>query len=219
MNRPFAWSYSRLSAYELCPSKYAHDNAPENKGKDRNDASDYGGMVHKKFEIYMQDEIPLPLDLQHHRPYLDKIRGMGEVLPEQKLAITRAFQPTGWFDNDVWCRGIIDFCAIDRDRHVAVIIDYKTGKRRLNWEQVQMQAALLECYGMELSGFVLGYYWTKDKKYDLKKLPADGIPAVWNDLLPRVERMEEAVAAGTFPPKQNFLCKSYCANKECKYNG
>jgi len=64
----------------------------------------------------------LPLDLRHHQKMLDKLMAVpGEQYEEQRLAITRDFQPTGFFDNDVWFRAVLDYMKVQGP--VATIID------------------------------------------------------------------------------------------------
>lgn len=216
INKQFAWSYSALTSFELCPAKWDYEkrHKPDFSGG----AAVFGKMVHKKFELYVQDGAKLPLDLQHHKPRLDKLKAMGEILAEQKLCLTKRFQPTGWFDDDAWVRGIVDFAAVTK-QGVGIICDYKTGKRRLNWEQVQMQAAMLDCYDLELEGYLIGYYWTKAKKFDVAQFRREDITKLWLDILPRAKKMEEDVAEQNFPSIQNFLCRKYCSNKNCRYHG
>lgn len=218
MAKNFAWSYSALDGFHLCPKKHYFEKVNKKYPFQSNPAAEYGKELHRAFELYVMKGKPLPLDMKHHQPFLDKLKDLGtQVLGEQKLALTRDYKPTGWFDNDVWCRGIIDVVVI-RDDH-AIICDYKSGKPVDGFDQVDMQAAMLAVYMPEITKYTAGYYYTKDKKMVRHTLGADEMPAVWQKFMPRVETMEQMIINEEFPAKQNFLCKNYCPVKECAHNG
>lgn len=219
MAKPFAWSYSKLSAFELCPLKYKYD-LENQTNHPPNEISIYGQNVHKFFEQYVQNGTKLPLDVRHHTKLLDRLKRMGEPLAEQKLAINRNLEPTDWMASDVWLRAIVDFAAIS-PKGIGVVCDYKTGKRRLDWEQVELQAAVLNCYELdyEIDSYVLSYYWTREKEFDKKVFPSSQMPEVWNTFLPRAKHMEEEVAKGNYPARANFLCANWCHNTSCVHNG
>jgi len=216
--KPFAWSYSALEAFELCPKKYAAEKVYRTvKGKS-NAAADYGKEVHAAFEKYLLEGRKLPLDLVQHAPRLDFLRGLpGDAMPEQRLALTRDLRPTGFFDPDVWVRGIVDFAK--HDDNTLVIVDHKTGKLKDGFDQLELMAAMMSCYLSEVDGFALAYYWTKHKRFTRTKLTKVEMPAVWNKFLPRVMRMEEAVKKEEFPARQNFLCRNYCPVTTCPHHG
>lgn len=218
MKKPFAWSYSALDGFFMCPRKHYWEKINKKYPFTTNAAADYGKEVHKAFELYVVKKKPLSLDLQHHQKFIDGITGLGvQVLGEQKLALTEDFKPTGWFDNDVWCRGIIDLAVI-RDNSV-IICDYKTGKEVDSFEQVDMQGAMLAAHMPELNDYTVGYYYTKSKTMPRQSFKKDNIPKVWGKLLPRVQTMKDMIAAEQFPARPNFLCKNYCPVKECQNCG
>lgn len=218
MPKPFAWSYSRLDGFHLCPKKFYFENITKKYPFQSNPATEYGKDLHKAFELYVMKGKPLPLDMKHHQPFLDKLTGLGtQVIGEQKLALTRDFKPTGWFDNDVWCRSIIDVVVI-RDTH-AIICDYKSGKPVEGFDQVNHQAAMLAEYMPELTDFTVGYYYTKDKRMVKHKLTRDGMKDVWQKFMPRVTKMETMIKNEEYPAQQNFLCRNYCPVVECPHNG
>lgn len=218
MAKSFAWSYSALDGFHQCPKKHYFEKINKKYPFQSNPAADYGKALHKAFELYATKNKPLPMDMLHHQPFLDNLLGLGtEFLGEQKLALTRDFKPTGWFDNDVWCRSIIDLVVMRDDS--AIICDYKSGRRVDTFDQVDHQAAMLAVYKPEIMNYTTGYYYTKEKAMVRHALPACDMTKVWQKFYPRVELMEKMIVDDEFPAKQNFLCKSYCPVKECKYNG
>lgn len=215
------WSYSLLSAYELCPRKFASEKilktVPEKKFEQREGGID----EHHVFDQYMRGRRQLPLSLRHHAPYLDRIkRAPGEQFPEQKVGLTRQYVPTGFFDADVWYRGIIDFAKVNEEKHRGVVIDWKFGKNKVKDNtQLLLFCATLFAYYPELETVTAGYYYARLKLLQTIKIHRHQVMAIWERVVPRVERMEQAVEMHSFPPRPCFLCKRHCPVTTCEYNG
>jgi hypothetical protein len=217
-SKQFAWSYSALDSFELCPKKHYHEKIAKDVVQKTNEVQGYGIDGHKFFENRLLKGTPLPLDFQHHERYLKRIDTIpGTKMPEQKLAINRDYQPTGWFDDDVYCRAIIDF-IIYADKY-AVIVDWKFGKQKPGFDQLELSAAVFACFKPEIQTYKAFFYWAKEKKLSPITIERDDTVAIWNRFLPRVNDMQTAIEKENFPAKQNFLCKRHCPVKQCKYNG
>lgn len=213
-----AWSYSALTLFETCPKKYWHEKVKRDVKDQPNQVTNYGLEGHKHFENKLLKGTKLPMDLQHHEAVLDRIRAApGEGLPEQKLAITRDFAPTGFFDDDVWLRSIIDYAKVNGK--ACLIIDHKFGRMRPGFDQVKLCAAVFSCFKPEIETYSAAYYWAKEKKLTRTKVLKDDVPGIWAEFIERSDRIDEAVAHDEFPAKPNGLCKRYCAVKSCPYNG
>ena len=218
MSKDFAWSFSALETFERCPKQYYHLKIAKDVRDKGGQAADYGKEVHKAFENRLIKGKELPLDLRHHEPSLEKLyNAAGTGMPEQKMALTRDFQPTGWFDDDVYIRGIIDYVKTNNKN--ALIVDHKTGRMHDSFEQVNLMAAMLSCYLPEIERFITAYYWTKAKCVTTSEVYREDIDDIWADILPRVNHMETMIKNEKFPARENFLCKHYCPVKNCKYNG
>lgn len=218
MARPFAWSYSALTAFETCPKQYWHYRVKRDVKESSNAMGDYGTEAHKHFENRLLRNKKLPLDLTHHEKVLAKLAAApGDGMPEQKLAINRDYQPTGFFDDDVWCRAIIDFTKINENR--AIIIDHKFGKMKDGFDQVEHQAVMLFCFKPELTHLTAGYYWAKTKRLPTTKIVPEDVPAIWNKLLVRVEAMEAGIKHDEFPARPSGLCRRWCSVKSCPHHG
>ena len=218
MARPFAWSFSALDSYELCPKKHWAEKIGRIVKPQRSTVGDYGAEAHKHFENRLIKNKPLPLDLRHHEPVLAKLAAApGEGMPEQKLALNRDFKLTGFFDDDVWVRGIVDFGKLN-GRHL-LVIDHKFGRMKEGFDQVDLMVAMMLCVIPEIETATGAYYWAKEKKLPRKKYQRSDGPGIWNSFLPRVKRMEQAIKTEDFPARPNFLCKKHCPVKSCPYNG
>ena len=213
------WSYSALTAFEQCPRKYYHYNLEKTVKDTGNAATEYGSMVHKAFELRLKNGKRLPLDLIHFDKYMTQLESTaGEVMTEQKLGLTRNLEATGFFDNDIWLRGIIDLVIVNNE--TMVVLDYKTGKRiEEGFDQVKLQAAMMFAVLPEVQKAKVGYFFTKHKKFTFTEMTRADCTEVWNEFIPRVNRMQEAIREGNFPAKQNFLCGKYCKVKTCQFCG
>lgn len=218
MGKRFAWSFSALEGYELCPKKYYCERVGKtHKGK-TNAVQAFGIEAHAAFEKRMMVAKELPLDLVHHEKFLAKLDKIpGESFGEQKLAITRDMEPTGFFDSDVWCRAVLDFMKVSGSS--AVLFDWKFGKMKDGFDQLELAAAIISCFKPEIRTFHLIYYWAKEKTPTSKRLIKSDMPVIWTKFLNRVNKMETSFANDDFPATQNFLCRKYCPVKECPHNG
>jgi hypothetical protein len=217
-SKPQAWSYSALSSFELCPRKWAAESYYKTTPYEQNEQAKYGDSVHQQFAKFLTAAEPLPIDLRHHEPILEKLRNLpGTKLVEQQLAVTRTLDPTGFFDDNVWCRAIIDLAIHNGAK--ALIVDHKTGKKFPEFDQLDLMAGVIKVFEPEVEEVTAAFYWTKSKTFTKKAYGLYELSIIWDKFMPRVEKFQADVKAEAFPPKPNFLCKSYCRVKACGYCG
>ena len=225
--KPLAWSYSALTLYEQCPKRYYEERVAKSVPYEPNGAAQAGTLYHKAFENRLLKGTKLPMDIAHHEKMLAKLENAeGEILGEQKMAINRYFEPTGYFDKDVWVRGQADITILRLDdaKPVAFVGDYKFVRMHAadklgRYDQLDLMCALIHAYYPEIEGYTGAYYWAKEKKWDAKRLIAADIQGVWNEFLPRIAVYEEAFSTMEYPAKENFLCKNWCPITKCVHNG
>lgn len=87
----------------------------------------------------------------------DRRHSIKKVLTELRIGLTREFEPTGFFSEDVWLRGVIDLTLILESLD-AVILDHKTGggqgpvkpyEDQLNWYKVLIHFGLQKMNGIQ----------------------------------------------------------------------
>ena len=218
MSKPVVWSYSNLTLFETCPKKYYHLRIAKDVKDKGGAASHYGEDGHKHFENRLVRGTPLPLDLIHHEKVLKKLAAApGQGLGEQKLALNKDFEPTGFFDTDVWVRGIVDYTKLNPPN--MLIVDHKFGKIKDGFDQLELMAAMLMSYKPDIDKATCMYYWAKDKKITSTVIVRDNLPEIWARFLPRVERIQFALDNSEFEARRNGLCKNYCPVKKCVHNG
>ena len=217
-NKNVAWSHSALNTFRTCPKKYWHEKIKKDVPFTESDASRYGKEVHKAFELYIAKGTKLPFGLKQYTPYLEKFKtAKGQKLVEQRLAVTREFLPTGYFDKDVWFRGQADLIIL-HGAH-AVVVDWKTGKYKNDFDQLDLMAAGVFCLDPDIQTIDAMFWWTQGREHTMKSYNREDAKDIWGRFIPIVKRLELAVSTTDFPATTNGLCKKWCAVKSCPYQG
>lgn len=218
MKKPFSWSYSALSSFELCAKKHWHQNVRKDYRQEETEPMRYGKYVHKAIEDRIIRSTPLPLDLIYLEEHICKYADtQAPTHGEQKLAINHEYKPTGWFADDVFCRAIIDLLVLGEN--IALIIDWKTGKEKDDFMQLQLMALMIMLHYPQLNTVHASFFYTRSKKPVQVKVSKTDAPRLWAELLPRVEKMRYAFEHEEFPANPNPLCKRYCPVTGCPYHG
>lgn len=218
MRRMPAWSFSSLSAFETCPRRYYVTKVTREVVEPPTEATTHGNEVHAAFEQAVLKQEPLPQKYEQWQPIVTKINtAAARREAELKLAINKSFQPVGWFDKSAWCRGVVDLNIENGDK--AVALDYKTGKRKPESTQLQLFAALLFHTKQYLANITTAFVWLKDGKLDRESYSRDEIGSIWQEFMPRVQRMESAYEKDKWVPQPSGLCRSHCPVLKCEFNG
>jgi RecB family exonuclease len=127
-----AWSYSSIKTFDQCPKKYYHLKVAKDVKDTPGEAAVYGTDVHAAAEEYVKNGTPIPEKYKVIRPLVEALAAFpGEKHTEMKLGLEKTtegfYLPCGFFDKNVWYRGIVDLVIINGDK--AHLIDYKTGKK------------------------------------------------------------------------------------------
>ena len=135
-----AWSFSRLQDYRKCPffAKCKHVDKLKEPG---NEAMDRGSTIGKMAEDFILGRIKAcPLEIAAFEEEFLELRKRKAVTEEQ-WAFNAAWEETGWFDNDAWCRIKTDIYSLDRKTNILLVADNKTGKiREEHLEQLKLYA-------------------------------------------------------------------------------
>jgi hypothetical protein len=217
MDNP-AWSYTSLSAFETCPKRYYLTRIAKEIIEPQTKEMTWGNAVHKAMEHAVVEKKPLPETMKQWQGVADKINAApGKKHAEQKMAINKYFAPVTWYAKDAWCRGIVD-SVVEVDDH-AKVFDYKTGKRKLDGSQLKLFSLLTFHTRPWINKVTTAFIWLKDSKIDKDSFVRDDVGMLWQEFLPRLERMQSAYKTGKFPPKPSGLCRNYCPCTGCEYHG
>lgn len=216
-------SYSRIDALETCPRKYYGTTIAKTLKDEPNENTNWGTDVHLAFAEYFKKGTPLPLHMTQYQLALTKIKANGgkpaEFVVEQKLAINSKYEPTGWFDKDVYIRIISDLTMLLDNRKAAIMWDWKTGKPKSDFTQLELAGAVMFLIVPTLQKITLAYYWLKTKEFAPKVFTRKDAGEFWLKFIPRIQRYQDAHATHDFPPRPNYLCERYCPDKACPFWG
>jgi hypothetical protein len=188
--------------------------AKDFKQKDTEENTE-GRRVHEALFKRVTKGTPLPLPYRHMEPIAAKFAAAsGEKHGEMRLALNENLQWVDYFAKDVWVRVVIDLLIV-RGSH-GIIVDWKTGKQKDDYDQLELSAACLACAMPELETFEIVYVWLKDKNVTKRQISRQGLSQVWNKYLPRVDTMKRAVKATNFPAKKSGLC-GWCPVTTCPH--
>lgn len=215
-----AHSYSSIKQFENCPRQYYHVKILKDFRSSATDATLYGERVHKAFEEFVRDGTPLPAALEDYRPLVEPLANVpGTIYCERKLAIRADFTPCGFFDSDVWYRGLPDYLVISPDGTTARIADYKTGKssRFADTAQLELMAAMVMAHHPEVKTVkgILLFVVVKDiikAEYTRAQLPE-----IWSKWAGRANAIEKALELGVWNPRSSALCR-FCPVSSCPHN-
>ena len=218
-----AWSYSSLKTFETCPRKYQAEKVTKEVPYTETEATIYGTELHLAAEEFIRDGTPIPERFSFIQPYMDKLAAYpGEKHCEMKLGVKRVddrLAACGFFDSDVWFRGVADLVIIDGDR--ARVIDYKTGKnaKYADIRQLALMAAALFLRYPELEKIKTALLFVVSKDFIKKDFEADGGLGIFAELNGLLTAREEAYNSDVWNPIPNGLCKRFCGVWDCPHNG
>lgn len=200
------WSYSSLSAFETCPRRFWLTRIAKRVTEKQTEATLWGNEVHKALELAVGGQQALAPRFTQYQPIVDRLRAAhGTKHLERKFGVTNTFAPTGFFDKNVWFRGVIDV-QIVRPK-VAFAVDYKTGKVKTDGDQLKLFAAATFCMHPHLEEVHTQYIWLAHDKATGKKFTREDAPLIWQEFQPRVARMQAAQDKDRWLPSPSGLCR------------
>jgi len=215
-----AHSYSAIKDFEGCPRRY-HEVRILKKFKSKDtEATLYGTAVHKAFEDFIKDGAALPASFEAYRKFVEPLAQLdADIRCEEKMGIRADFTPCGFFDKDVWFRGIPDYLAISRSGKVARVADYKTGKssRYADTAQLELMAAMVFIHHPtveKVKGALLFVVVGDIIKAEYTRAQLPEILSKWAG---RASAIEGAVDVGVWNPRSSALCK-FCPVSSCEHN-
>jgi hypothetical protein len=213
-----AWSHSALNSFETCPKKHFHSKVKKDFPDAPFDKKSLGVLNHKAFENRIKLGKPLPKYLKHHEPVLSKLINSGyEMLPEIQLAIDMDFNMVSWFDKTVYGRSAIDLAMVNHETKKALVFDWKWAKIKDNDAQLLMSIAFLSLKFPDIEEYSAKYYWANDRKMTGLEAEKADTQMIWNAIMPRVKKLENAVLNSEFPATPSGLCNGWCPVKSCAH--
>lgn len=219
--KPYTWSYSKLKAFETCPKRHWHVDIAKDVKEEQSSQLVEGNEIHEALDARLgRRKVPLPMGLAYLEPWCEKIeRGAegGRLETEVKTAFTRDFGATGYFARDVWFRGKIDVLVVKGP--IAFVVDWKTGKVVPDSPQLLLMAQSVFSMFPEVQAVRTEFIWTAANESTRMDVSRADMAAFWSDMLPRVERMEQAWRTTTYQAKPGGLCRRWCPVDTCPHHG
>lgn len=215
--KEISWSYSALNDFENCPRAYQLRRVTKEIPFKETKEMAYGNKVHKHLEDRVNLKTALPPELEWLEKVIAKIEASGgEVVAEREIALDKGLKQCRWFDKSTWLRAKLDLTVRRPDS--SIIMDYKTGKRKDDPDQLRLFAAVELTMRPEVETVKSGFIWTKFQKIDSHTFTRAQLPAIWGHFMPRVERIVKAHEKDEWPCKPSGLCGWCPATKaQCKY--
>ena len=212
-----AWSYSSIKTFEQCPKKYFHLKVAKDVKDEPGEAADYGTAVHLAAEEYIRDGKPIPEKFAYMRPVVERLAAIpGDKHAELKLGVKQDLSPCGFFDRDVWWRGIADLLIING--HKAHCVDYKTGKsaRYADTKQLDLLAGAVFAHFPEVTVVKSALAFVVSGEFIPKthmRVEKRAYMSVFDNQL---EALETAMENGVFNAKTSPLC-GWCPVESCEH--
>lgn len=218
--KPFAWSYSKLKNFEVCPKRHYHVDVAKDVKEPESEQLLWGNQLHKAAAKRLTLGTPLPPGMETVEAWCQRIlTGEGNILVEQQLAINKEFGKCEWFGKDAWYRSIADVLKLMGP--VALALDWKTGKILEDPVQLALMAACIFAHFPEVQKIRTEFVWLASGPGVSSREDFDrsAMPAVWKGLWHRIQQLEHAHNTTSYPAKPGFMCRKWCPVKQCPHHG
>lgn len=211
-------SFSSLKLYDTCPKRYYHQRIAKHVTEQAGEATVYGERLHKMLEDRLRDDVDLPPEAASYAPLVDAVLRTstnGTLMVEQEMTLNRNLKPTGWWDKDAWMRSKLDVLVLKGRK--AVVLDWKTGKRRPDFNQLELFALQVFAHHKDIDEVSSGFIWLKDQAIDRNTYSRNNIGELWSNLLNKVSRIERSLDNDDWPAKPSGLCRFCPARHLCDF--
>lgn len=220
MSKPLAHSYSAIKDFEGCQRRYHQVRIVRAFKSQDTTATLYGTAVHKAFEEFIRDGHPLPESFKSYLRFVEPLAKLpGQIKCEEKMGIRRDFSPCGFFDKDVWFRGVPDFLAIREERGVARVADFKTGKssRYADPDQLELMAAMVMAHYPSVTRVKGALLFVVADDIVKAEYTREQLPVIWSKWAGKASTIEAALQHGVWNATPSSLCK-FCPVTTCEHH-
>jgi hypothetical protein len=218
VSKAFVHSFSAIELFELCGLKFQHEKILKTVPFVETEQVKWGNDCHKALEIAVKNRQPLESRYAMFQGVVDSITKIaGTIHTELKMGLNREYRATGFFDSDVYIRGVADVVIDCGARLFAG--DYKSGRKKAGSKQLAMMALMLFAKFPDAQEIYTAFIWLQNRSISSEVYKREQIPELWELFLETMANIEWAIANNTFHASENFLCKNYCGVHSCLYNG
>jgi len=211
-------SYSSIKLYENCPLRYLRQRIIKEVVDEGGEASKHGERIHAFLENRLKADTLLPQEVAQYEPLctmVERLARGGELHIEKELVLTENLTPTGWWDSDAWLRSKLDVLVINGTD--AIVMDWKTGKRKPDFFQMQLFAAQVFKHFPEVQRVKTILVWLKILEMDSENYNRLNINEVWAEVMKRIQRIHISLEHDNWPAKPSGLCRYCPCRHDCDF--
>lgn len=213
-------SHSGLTAFETCGHRYYLTKVVKTVHEPQTSHTLWGNKVHTALENRLMKRKPLPEGIEHYEPIVEKLealRPVAKISAELRLALTRDLRATNWDSPMAWVRCIIDV-VVDKGR-AAFLGDWKTGKVKHDHDQLNMSSVMYLAAKPNVEKVRADYIWLAHNTVTSGTITRDQAPEVWQGIIKRIDRLNDAYQTNTWPKNPSGLCKGWCpvGRENCEF--
>ena len=216
------WSFSKIKAFQQCPKQFYHEKVIKQYPFKMTEAIRYGAQFHKAAEKYIRDGEELPKRFLYAKDSLDALkRKRGDKLCEYRMGLTEDLEPCGFYEDNVWWRGIADLIILNQDQGLAYVVDYKTGKssRYADKGQLELMAMATFKHFPNVDTVRAGLLFVVCEDLVRSTYEQYEADTLWDKWMDNFQTMETAYKVDVWNPKPSGLCRQWCQVMECPHNG
>jgi len=214
-------SYSKLKGFETCPRQHYELEIAKSTIREPSQQLEEGEKVHAALAAALQSFEPIAVEeYARYQHWVDRIQAVkGKRFVECKWGLTDNLKPCSFFSPAVWLRIVVDAAVVNGP--VGIAIDWKTGRSENVKDDTQLILTALVMFAnfQSLQRVRCDYIWLAENRKTTLVLDRNEADDKWDELLPRFEKLDRAIAENDWPAKPNYLCKRWCPVKSCPHNG
>lgn len=209
------YSHTAIKTFEQCPRQFEAKYILRTYKEPPSVHATWGVAVHSHVEKNLKEGIELPKELSNLAPLLSIIKKYpGTLLVEHRIAVSSTLKPVAYNSNDAWLIGIVDLIKVTEDK--ALLCDWKTGKIRDDFSQLEISSLLLMASYPNLQSVLAMFIWRKYGSISKQIYTKENKQDMWAKLIKKIDRIETAISTNNFQPKPSWLCR-YCYLKTCEF--
>jgi RecB family exonuclease len=212
-----AWSYSSIKTFDQCPKKYFHLKVVKDVKDEPGEAADYGTAVHEAAELFITQGAPIPEKFAFMRPIVEPLaKKQGTKYAEIKIGVTSDLKPCGFFDKDVWYRGIADLLIVNGSK--AWLVDYKTGKnaKYADMKQLDLLAGAVFIHFPKVETIKSALLYVVSQEMPRKTHQRENLTTYMGVFDTQLESLSDAMDNGVWNAKSSALC-GWCPVQTCEH--
>lgn len=216
-----AYSYSSLSKYLQCERAYYHTYVAKDATYTSNEAAEWGSACHDFLDKAIRGETEVTPRFEFLAPIVHKVRALdSKVETEYPISFKDSWVPTDFKDKTAFIKGRLD-CLIwhPTDPNRAKILDWKIAKYKPENYVLEMEMFSLLTFKRheEVNRIDTNLIWLKEiHAPTARTFTREGLPEVEDNIMSKIERIENSVKEDKWPCRRSGLCYGFCSARNCE---